>query len=177
MVNFFEIAVQKLIDVGFYNFLLPFILFVTLFYAVLRKTKLLGDSEIVHGVLSVVFGLFIFGMPVILGNSLTVPLATFLTQGAVAMLVFIIGLLIASFFYPNLMESLPQIFKTPGPATWIVWVVFGFAILFGMFSVAGDFIDNVVGAAGIPKELFFLTVSIIGIFFVFLLITMARAGD
>lgn len=177
MVNVFEIAVQRLIDLGFYNFVLPFILFVTIFYAVMRKSKFLGESEVINGLVSFIIGLFIFGMPVILGQSMTVPLSTFLTQSAVAMLVFTIGFLISSFFYPNLMEALPSIFKVPGPATWIIWVVVIFAIMFGVFSVSGNFISNAVSEAGIPSELFFLSVAIIGVFFIFLLVTMARVGD
>ncbi len=177
MANFFEIAIGRLIELGFYNFLLPFILFVTLFYAVLRRTKILGESEAIHGIVSVTVGLFIFGVPVILGISLTQPLTIFLTQSAVAMLVFTIGLLIASFFHPNIMEDLPNIFKLPGPATWLIWVVVGFAVLFGMFSAAGDYVDSLIGSFGVPRELFLLTVALIVIFFVFLLVAMARAGE
>lgn len=177
MVNIFETAIQRLIELGFYNFLLPFILFVTLFYALLRKTQILGDSAVIHGVMSVTLGLFIFGMPVVLGVSLVEPLTAFLTQSAVVILVFVIGFLMASFFYPNLMESLPNIFRTPGPATWIVWVVLAFSVIFGLFVLTRSAVGGFITQLGISKELFLLSAVFMGIFLIFLLISLGKGGE
>ncbi len=173
MTNIFQIAVERLVDLGVYNFLLPFILFSTVLYAVLRKTKILGESPMIHGIISVIVGLFVFGAPVIIGTSITASLTAFLTQGAIVIVVLIIALLIASFFYPNIMEKLPEIFKAPGPGGLIIWVTLGIASLFGVYSLFGSNIKKITSGLRIPGELGTLTVVIVVIFIVFLLVAQS----
>lgn len=170
MVNIFQIAVERLVEVGFYNFLLPFILFTTVLYAVLKKTQILGDSAVIHGIVSVTAGLFIFGVPVILGTSLLQPLTTFLTQATLAILVFVVGFLIASFFYPNIMEKIPEIFKPPGPGGWLVWTVVGLSAIVGMFAFVFGPIRNAIRNSGLPGDLVTLTIALAVIFIILLIV-------
>lgn len=174
MVNIFQLAVERLVEVGFYSFLLPFILFTTVLYAVLRKTQILGESPVIHGIISVGVGLLVFGAPVIVGVNLAQPLTAFLTQGAIAILVFVIAFLVASFFYPNIMEKLPEIFKPPGPGGWLIWVIIGIAAALGLFTIAGKPISELFKAFRIPGELLIMTVTIIIVLIIFLMVTLSR---
>ena len=177
MANIFQIAVERLVDIGFYNFLLPFILFTTVLYAVLKKTQMLGDSPVIHGIISVTAGLFVFGVPVILGADLSGGLTTFLTQGVIGILVVIVGFLIASFFVPNLTEKLPEMFQKGGPATWIVWATVGFAAAFGLFTFVQKPIQKAISLANIPGELITITVVLGVIFIVFLIVALGAGKE
>ena len=177
MANIFQIAVERLVDLGFYNFLLPFILFTTVLYAVLRKTQMLGDSPIIHGIVSVTAGLFVFGTPVILGADLSGGLTAFLTQGVIMILVVVVGLLIGSFFVPNLTEKLPEIFQKGGPVAWIVWATVGLAAAFGLFSFVQKPIQKALSLANIPGELITITVVLAIIFIVFMIVAMAGGKE
>ena len=177
MANIFQIAVERLVDVGFYNFLLPFILFTTVLYALLKKTQILGDSTVIHGIISVVAGLFVFGVPVLAGADLSAGLSAFLTQGVIAILVILVGFLIASFFVPNLTEKLPEIFQKGGPTTWIVWAVVGFAAAFGLFNFVQKPIQKAISLANIPGELITITIVLAIIFIVFLTVAMGAGKE
>lgn len=177
MANIFQIAVERLIEVGFYNFLLPFILFATVLYAVLRKTQILGESPLIHGIVSVIVGLFVFGAPVIVGADISGGLTAFLTQGAIGILVVLVGFLIASFFYPNITEKIGEIFKAPGPGAWIVWAVVGFAATFGLFTLVGQPLQQAIAEVDIPSELITITIVLAIIFIVFLIVAIAGGKE
>lgn len=177
MVNVFQIAVERLVEVGFYNFLLPFILFTTLIYAVLTKTKVLGESPVIIGIISVSSGLLVFGLPVIVGVDLAVPLTSFLAQGAILILVLVVALLVGSFFYPNIMEKMGEIFKPPGPFTWLLWVVVAAAVGVGLFSIAGAPLGELSTRFKIPGDLGALTGLLVVVFIIFLIVTIARAKE
>ncbi len=102
MANPFEIVVQQLIDLGFYNFLFPFIITAALFFALLKKSKILGESVSINAAVSLSVAFLVFGFPVLAGISLATPLATFFTQVTVWILIIVVGLVFASFFYPDL---------------------------------------------------------------------------
>jgi hypothetical protein len=107
MVNVFETIITKLLEVGFYD-LLIFVISFTLFYALLKKVKFFGESQIVVAILAFCMAFLIFGYPVIVGFSMTVPLMTLFTQSFVWILFFFIGFLIAGFFYPDLPKLLAE---------------------------------------------------------------------
>ena len=177
MANIFQIAVERLVDLGVYNFLLPFVLFATVLYAVLRKTKILGESTVINGIMSITVALFIFGMPVIIGTSITAGLTAFLTQAAIIIVVIMVGMLIASFFYPNIIEKLPDIFKGGGPAAFIIWGVVGIAAIFGLFELFGANIGQGLTHLKIPSELLTLTIVIGIIFVIFLFVAMSGGKE
>lgn len=110
MENIFEILVTKLLEVGFYDFLL-FVIALGLFYAILKKTKFF-DSPVVTGVLAFSIAFLIFGYPVLMNFSLVLPFTAFFTQSFLFILVFFIGMLIASFFYPDLPKFIGEHFTS-----------------------------------------------------------------
>lgn len=177
MTNIFQLVAERLSELGFYNFLLPFILFTTVLYAVLRKTQILGESPVIHGIISVAVGLFVFGTPVILGVTIAPSLTAFVIQGVIFILVLLFGFLIASFFYPNIVEKLPEIFKGGGPAAWFVWATVGIGGAAGLFVLIQDPVRKAIAALKVPGELMTMAAVIIIIFVVFLLIAMAGGKE
>lgn len=110
MVTPSENLVTNLLNLGAYDIIL-FAFFAALFYAVLRKTKILGDSPVLLGVISLGLSFLIFGFPVITGaGSLLFNFTTFFTQIGVIGVVFLVAFLLASFFYPNMPEMLAKSF-------------------------------------------------------------------
>ncbi len=158
MANVFETVVQKLIEVGFYD-LLIFVISLTIFYAILRKVKILGESPVVNAVLAFSIAFLIFGFPVIVGFSLTLPLVSFFTQSFVWILVFFIGFLIASFFYPDLPKFLAEKFTSRSMISIAITIGFVSVIISGLIGVlwatppgAGGIqlpFDTVITAAGV----------------------------
>lgn len=174
MVNIFQIAVERLSELGFYNFLLPFILFSAVLYAVLRKTQILGDSPLIHGIISVGVGLFVFGVPVLAGVNLAGALTSFLTQAAIVILVFVVAFLIASFFYPNITELVERAFPKPGPGGWVIWTVVGIAAALGLFVFVGKPFRQLFAGLKIPGELLVVTIAIVIILVVFIILAISR---
>lgn len=175
MVNVFQLAVERLVELGFYDFLLPFVLFTTVMYAVLHKTKMLGESIIVQGIISVTAGLLVFGIPVILGLNITQALTAFVTQSVIIVIVLVFAFIAASFFYPNISEKLGEVFKPPGPAGTWVWIMIALAVAFGLFSVSGKVIRGWFSASKASGDFLGLTITII-IAFVVLLIVALNTG-
>lgn len=174
MANIFQIAVERLSELGFYNFFLPFILFTTLFYAVLRKTQVLGESPLIHGIISVAVGLFVFGAPAIAGVNLAESLTAFVTQAAIIILVFVVGFLVISFFYPNVTEKLTEIFPKPGPGGWMVWSILGIAVVLGLFPFLKNSLGKAFEGIKIPGDLLTMVVVIVVVLVVFLIVTVSR---
>lgn len=97
---------------GFFDILL-FILFLVIFFSILKKSKILGGNDVINGVVAVIAAFLISIYPSITGFSLTEPMSRFFTQASAILFLFLIALLIASFFYPDLPKMLAEHIKTP----------------------------------------------------------------
>ena len=136
MPDIFTSVIQKLQEIGAFNFLFPYILTSAIFYGLLRKSKIFGEPETnvaVNGVVSLVAAFMVLAYPILSGVSIEGLLPPFFMQALVVLLVFMIALMIAGMFLP---EDLPRhladnIFKgNMGLAIVFVGVIFGFLILF-----------------------------------------------
>jgi len=91
-VNPFVALVNNLNSLGFFGFLLPFIFVFVVLYAILLKTKILGDNQRIIGVLSLVVAFFVIGYG---GTGLAnffvnfFGLATILIAGLLVLMLFI----------------------------------------------------------------------------------------
>lgn len=150
MENIFVPMIQKLIDVGFYDALI-FVIALTLFYAILRKVKIFGESQVVNAVLAFAIAFLIFGFPVIVGFSLTLPLVTFFTQSFVWVLMFFVGMLLASFFYPELPKFLVEKVVSRGVLSIVLAIGITAAVLSGLISVFWT-TPKAEGATAIPLD-------------------------
>jgi len=110
MVTPFETVVKMMVSLGFYDFLFPFVISAAIFYALLKRSKMLGDSVVVNAVVSLSMAFMILGFPVLAGFALGTELSVFFTQAIVFILVFVVGMIIASLFYPDLPKMLAEQF-------------------------------------------------------------------
>jgi len=122
MTDISVLIVNKLLSIGFFN-ILVFILALTTLYAVLRRIKILGESPLINATVAFTVAFFVFAFPIISGINLLAPLSTYITQVLIFGLMFFGGVLIASVFYPDLINFLASSFKSRN-------------ILFGMIALS-----------------------------------------
>lgn len=108
----FEVVVEKLISLGFYDFFFPFMIASVIIYALLRKSKVLGESNALNAVVALSIGMLIFGFPVLTGLTFGTQLSTFFVQATVWILILVIAVVIASVFYPDIIKVLLDQFKS-----------------------------------------------------------------
>jgi hypothetical protein len=133
MQNIFETLIIKLLEVGFFDFLL-FAIGLAMFYAILKRVKLF-DSQIVNSLLAFSVAFFIFGYPVLMNFSLVLPFVTFFTQAFLFMTVFMVGMLLASFFYPDLPKFLSENFTSRSTLWSMVAVGVAIAVISGTAAI------------------------------------------
>lgn len=113
MANPFETVIQKLVELGFYDFLFPFVITAALVYALLRKTKTLGDNPTTNGIVAISIAFLISGFPVLTNITLGLQLSTFFTQATIFILIFVLAMIISGAFYPDLTKTLMEHVKKP----------------------------------------------------------------
>jgi hypothetical protein len=175
--NLFLEMVQSFLSRGVFDILLFILLFVT-FYAVLMKSKVLGENSGINGVVAVAAALFVSLYSTFTGFSLIEPLSRFFTQATAIALAFVAALLIASFFYPDLPKVLGEHFKSPT----ILYILIPLAITILITSrtiwvVWAGYKAGAGGGPGLPVDLAALVVGLF-IFVVILMIaaTVGRGG-
>jgi hypothetical protein len=176
MANYFEIVAENLVKLGIHQYLFPFILLTALVFALLRKSKLLGESSAVNGVVAIVVSfMIVFGMPVAVGLRFATSLSVFLMQVSVFLIIFFVGFLVASLFYPNMMDWLPKVFMSRSMLMVAITLAIVFFITSGMVGV----IFTTTPTPGQPTLPTDLTVFIVGIFLfiTFILIASAAARE
>ena len=137
MVSPFEMIVKKMIELGFYDFLFPFLITSAIFYALLKKSKIISESQVVNATLALSISFLIFGFPILANISLATPFSAFFVQTTVFILLFMVGMLIASMFYPDLGKFLTEYFIERKSRTIWVLIALGIAIfvMSGMIGV------------------------------------------
>lgn len=135
MVNAFETVILKMRDLGMFQFLLPFMLTATIFYGLLRKSRIFGEefrAITVNAVVALVAAFMVWAAPIILGVNIETSLASFFLQGTSATLVLLVGLMMASMFFPpDLAAELQKLegFKKHGVAVLIAAIAVMVVIL------------------------------------------------
>jgi hypothetical protein len=174
MATLFELVVRKMIEWGFYGYLFPFLLTLALFYGLLSKSKLLGGSPLVNGVIALCAAFLIFGFPILAGISLALPLSMFFAHTTVFLLVFVMAFLLASLFYPDMMDWLASVFTRRTT----LWAMLGLGmVLFissGLMSVLTQqiYAPPTPGVPALPTDIIILIVGVV-LFVVFLMIAVS----
>jgi len=140
MVSPFEIVIQRWAELGFFQFLFPFMLSSAIFYGLLRKSKIMGErSEVVNAVIALVASFMIWAYPIIIGIDITQALTAFFMQGLVVGLFAMIGILVASMFHPNIQEFFKENYKWANLIIIAVFVIIGAVLVFtsGLWQVFG----------------------------------------
>jgi glucan phosphoethanolaminetransferase (alkaline phosphatase superfamily) len=126
MADLFEPVIRKFMDLGIFNVFLFAIAF-AIFYAVLRRSKVMGDSIQINAVVAFVCAFLIFSFQYVMGINLTLPLTQFFTQGLIYILMIFFGFIVASMFYPNMTDMLMDQFKKR--STLYVMIALGVSLL------------------------------------------------
>ena len=135
MPNPFEIVIDQMINLGFYKYLFPFIITAALFFAMLKKSKLMGDSTQLNAIISLSVAFLVFGFPVLAGISLETPFSAFFTQATVWILVLSLGFLMASFFYPDLLGFLKEAITTRSMLSAMIAIGVSLMVTSGLVTV------------------------------------------
>lgn len=142
MASPFVIVIERLRDIGAFQFLFPFMLSSAIFYGLLRKTKLFGEPEkniAINAVVSLIAAFMVWAAPILLGINIEVALSKFFVQGFVATLVPLVGLLIVGMFMPEgLTTKLSEAFKGKalmGLVIVSVLIIAGVAVSSGLVGV------------------------------------------
>ncbi len=170
MVSPFLEIVQKLHELGFFNFVLPWFIVAAVFYGLLRKSKILGEGIAVNGVVALTIAFFIWGYFIISSpTDLAIPLSRFFTQFSIILIGFLLAFLGASLAYPDLTSSLKDI-VTGSAFFWVILVIAAVMIFLtsGLVNVLGL---DVLGKskAGVILIIFLLT-------FILLLVAVMTGG-
>lgn len=103
MASPFEEVILRLGDLGFFEFVLPFLLTAAIFYGLLRKSRIFGDPHdniAVNAIVALVAGFMVWAYPILAGVDIQTQFSTFIFQSTLAMFAIIIGVLIAGMFLP-----------------------------------------------------------------------------
>lgn len=165
----FELVVRKMIDLGFYDFVFPFIITSAIFYALLKRSRFLGESVATNAVIALSIAFLIFGFPVIVGFSLATPLSTFFTQATVWILIFIIGMVMASIFYPDFLKLLAETFTKRTTVYEMIAIAVALMITSGLVGVFTQAFAPAPGVLAAPRDVIIIIAGII-IFVILILI-------
>ena len=110
MANPFELVILRLSELGFFTFLLPFILVAAILYGLLRKSQIFGPPEknvAVNAVVAIVASFMVWASPIIAGINIEKELARFFVQSMIATLVLMMAVLAAGMFFgPDLPKTI-----------------------------------------------------------------------
>lgn len=147
----FDIAILNLQRIGFFKFVLPFILSAAIFYGLLRKSQLFGPAEknaAVNAVVALSASFFVWAWPILMGIDITNQLSAFFMQGMGTALVVMVGLLLAGMFLP---PDLPKTISERLKSGWSIGVM----VVGGIILVAILLISSGLYQVFAPKGFIF----------------------
>ena len=134
MTNPFQMITERLVELGVYDYLFPMIIFWAVFFALLRKTKIFGDSVVIYVTLSLVLSFFIWAYAATLPTmAIGGPMSRFIVQFLIIILTISFGLIGASIAYPDFSETLKRAFGESNAFLWIILV----SIIIILFATSG----------------------------------------
>jgi len=131
----FEVVINKLVAIGFYEFFVPFLIMSVILYALLRKTKVLGDSNVLNGIVALSIGMLILGFPVLAGISFASELSTFFVQSTIWIMILVLAVIIAGVFYPDIWKMAEDQFKNRHFLFIMLAVAIGIFVTSGLVGV------------------------------------------
>ncbi len=173
MTNYFEIVANLLGKFGFYQYFFPFAIIAAVVFGLLKKSKILGESTVVNGLVALcVSFIAVFGFSVSTTLNLASYWSAFFMQISVFLIVFFIGLLLASLFYPNINEWLPKVFTTRSML--LIMVVIAI-VVFISSGLVGALTLELTGPSkpGKPTTPRDITILVVGIFLFVVFIIIA----
>jgi len=108
MTDPFTYALTRIAEFGVFRFLLPWMFFTAVFYALLKKGKVFGESNLLNGTISLVLSFFIIYFSVASGIDIGPVFSRFVMQVGLFMMLFIFAAIGASILYPDLSAMLKE---------------------------------------------------------------------
>lgn len=137
MVSAMETAILKLQELGFFTFILPFLLVAAIFYGLLRKSQVFGkpeDNTAVNAIVALIAGFMVWAYPVITGVVTEQLLADFFFKSSIITLVVMLGLLITGMFMP---ADLPKLIgEKLGTSKGLPVIIIGAVVVIGVAAGA-----------------------------------------
>jgi len=177
--DIFQPIVSKLLGMGILNAMLLF-LFAAIMYAILRKSKIFGDSEIINGVIAFIVAFFIFVFPFLTGISLVNPLSIFFTQSMVILIFLVVGFMAASLFYPDMPSVLGKTFTSRGTLMVMIGLAIGLFVTSGLVTVLISAFSSPSGnsgngsSGGAPSDVLIIGAGVI--LFIIVLLVASSVG-
>ena len=162
MADVFTIVIQKLHDMGVFNFLFPFMLTTAIFYGLLRKSKIFSAtrktaegkeievSQSVNAVVALIAGFMVWAYPILQGVDVEAQLSNFFMQGTIVTLIFVISLMILGMFVPpDLPKQLQeQFFKDNRLGAGLILVI---ALVLGVVIFITSGLVNMIVGPVLPR--------------------------
>lgn len=133
MADVFEPVINQLISLGFLNALMLFF-FSVILYAILKKSKILGESDVMNGIVAFIAAFLVFIFPFVTGINLLPNFSVFFTQSVVILLFLIMGFIFAALFYPDLPQFLAEHFTHRSVLSTMIALGVALFILSGLVS-------------------------------------------
>lgn len=159
----FDTVILRLKDLGFFQFLLPFILSAAIFYGLLRKSQLFGPPEkntAVNATVALAASFFVWAWPILMGINIETQLSAFFMQGMSVTLVVMLGLLLAGMFLPT---DLPKTISEKLKSGWLIGVIVVGGIILVAILLISSGLYQVFAPKGFVFKLAGETLSTIGV--------------
>jgi MFS family permease len=174
MADVFEPIITRFISLGFLNALMLFF-FSAILYAILRKSKIFGESVIINGFIAFIAAFLVFVFPFVTGLSLTTNFSLFFTQSAVILLFLVMSFIMASLFYPDMPKFLAEHFTHRSTLSVMIALGIALFIMSGLVStlLATFTAPKLAGTSGVGASPDILIIGAGLIIFVVILIVAA----
>jgi len=166
MSDVFSQLILTLHQLGFFKFLIPYILTLAIFYGLLRKSRIFGEPEknvAINATIAASAAFLVSAAPIIAGIDITSYLSGFLIYVMFVIFAMIVIWFIPHIFFPTLKDYNIQLNRK------VFLIVFFLSLT--IFIIIGLFVFNVT--TSIPfsaNEEFYATVALLGFIFVFSLL-------
>lgn len=177
MADVFQPIITRFISLGFLNALMLFF-FSAILYAILRRSKILGESEVINGFVAFVAAFLVFVFPFITGINLIPNFSLFFTQSVVILLFLLMGFILAALFYPDMPEFLAEHFTHRSILSVMIALGIALFVLSGLVStlLASFTSPNLAGGGPGPSTDVLIIGAAIIIFIVILIVAASTAG-
>ncbi|MEM1687411.1 MAG: hypothetical protein QXV63_00925 [Candidatus Aenigmatarchaeota archaeon] len=144
-----EIIRNTLIDTGIITFIVPSLLFMTLVYVFLTRSKIV-ESKTIAGIISFSVFLLVLIFPIISGINISIFLSTFFVQMFFLALIFLIGFAVSSIFYSDFSKVLEKFQRSRSMVVAMIVLAIVIFVTSGMLS----FLISTLGGPSIAYEKF-----------------------
>ena|SRR3972149_4426547 len=178
----FETVVQRLWDIGFFQYLLPFMISAAIFYGLLRKSQIFGEpgaNVAVNAIIALGAAFMVIAYPVLVGVSIEKQFATFFFNAAISILTIVVGLMLASMFFgKDVASEIGEKLKTG--RGWGIVLLFGVLVGGGVLFSSGlinvFFPVGVGGISGLSEETVLTIAALIVVGIILVAIVAPGAG-